>query len=193
MAYRKKEAKCFLKELRVKTLSLLIVGLLTQSAIAATSFSRLPKVVRDLHVALNGQDCELTESADNQIETFSLGRDKSLILVPCTGGAYNITSLGYILQDKVVTPLTILTVQVDEHKGQYIEPTTALPNASFNPQTGILSTMFKGRGLGDCGTLSKTEIFASEWGGIGVKTVEIRSQMACNEEFDKEWPLVFKQ
>jgi hypothetical protein len=62
----------------------------------------------------------------------------------------------------------------------------------YNPQTKILSTYGKGRGLGDCGGSSKIKITLNEYGSVDVKTIEIRRKDKCDGKLNP-WPVVFKQ
>lgn len=182
----------------MKTLFSLFMVLSSLAFGAKETWETLPVPVKKLHFTMNEGVCDFGLAVPMEIESYSLGRDKALYLIECTTGAYNVTSVAYILENSnsypsTVTPVPVLTAQVDTEGQSWVEPTFLLGNAYFDPKKDELTTSFKGRGLGDCGVSSVTKIFLNDWGSVSVKTTEVRSQQECNEQFDKEWPLVFKQ
>lgn len=82
------------------------------------------------------------------VETFALGGGKTLALLPCGNGAYNYSTIPYILSGgkAVIAPF--------DRKPEGMSSTEDSPelvNAGFDAKTGILSSYAKGRGIGDCG------------------------------------------
>lgn len=106
------------------------------------------------------------------VETFALGGGKTLALLPCGSGAYNFSSVPYIISaggDPVVA-------RFDYPPGETLaeELHATLINATFDAKTGQLSSYSKGRGVGDCG--------ASEdyvWDGARFRLVEARVMTEC--------------
>lgn len=90
--------------------------------------------------------CEVFEGIDmGEPETASLGGGKTLALVPCSRGAYNLTSSVFIIEDGEATPAAF-----DVPTG--MNPDARVPsvvNGAF--EDGILTSYAKARGLGDCG------------------------------------------
>ncbi|NML07101.1 DUF1176 domain-containing protein [Sphingomonas sp. G-3-2-10] len=82
------------------------------------------------------------------VETFALGGGKTLVLLPCGSGAYNYSTIPFILSGgkAVIAPF--------DRKPEGMSSTEGSPelvNAAFDAKTGILSSYAKGRGVGDCG------------------------------------------
>ncbi len=84
-------------------------------------------------------------------ETHALGGGKSLVILPCSTGAYNLIGALFIVDGAKITP-----AQLDAPSG--FEATGAdtgtsvksIINGAF--ENGILTSYAKGRGLGDCGS-----------------------------------------
>jgi hypothetical protein len=71
-------------------------------------------------------------------ETGALGGGTTLVLLACGSGAYNLTSVAYVVRDGRATEARFDTA-------------AELINASWDGSSGTLSTHGKGRGIGDCG------------------------------------------
>lgn len=164
----------------------LVIAMSFSSAYAARPTDGLPETLKKVHTALTATACD-TE-LDMAPESFDLGNGNTLYLVPCMFGAYQGSSNGYILNGDYVTQVVVLGAE-----GKTIVGTLDLTSADYNPKTGILSTFAKGRGIGDCGQTSQTLIKAGEYGGVTVKTIEIRSKSKCDGKYVDTWPVVFKQ
>lgn len=87
-----------------------------------------------------------------KIEAARLDARTSLALVshPCGNGAYNIFSTTYLIDESGRTRIAVFdaaTGMADDG-----ETTGVVVNADWDPETRRLSTFFKGRGLGDCGS-----------------------------------------
>lgn len=82
------------------------------------------------------------------VETFALGGGKTLALLPCGNGAYNYSTIPYILSGgkAVAAPFDQTPRGMGGSDGG-----PELVNAGFDAKTGILSSYAKGRGIGDCG------------------------------------------
>ncbi|WP_244187217.1 DUF1176 domain-containing protein [Sphingomonas faeni] len=95
-----------------------------------------------------------SHGADESIttpETYALGGGKSLVILPCSTGAYNLISALFIVDGTKITP-----AQLDARSG--FEATGADTGTSVKSvingefKDGVLTSYAKGRGLGDCGS-----------------------------------------
>lgn len=105
------------------------------------------------------------------VEAFALGGGKTLVLLPCGSGAYNFSTIPFI-----VTAGKPVLAQFDYPPGETMaeDGRPTLVNAAFDAKTGQLSSYSKGRGIGDCG--------ASEdyvWDGTRFRLVEARQMPEC--------------
>lgn len=164
----------------------LVMLLSFSTALAARPTDGLPESLKKVYTALQAKACD-TE-LDMAPESFNLGNGNTLYLVPCMFGAYQGSSNGYIVNGDYVTQVVVLGSE-----GKTIVGSLDLMEASYDAKTGILSTFAKGRGLGDCGQTSQTIVKADQYGGVTVKTIEIRSKDKCDGKYVDNWPVVFKQ
>ena len=84
-------------------------------------------------------------------ETHALGGGKSLVILPCSTGAYNLIGALFIVDGARITP-----AQLDARSGFEATgadtgtPVKSVINGEF--KDGVLTSYAKGRGLGDCGS-----------------------------------------
>jgi hypothetical protein len=84
-------------------------------------------------------------------ETYALGGGKSLVILPCSTGAYNLIGALFIVDGTRIT-----AAQLDARSG--FEATGADTGTSVKSvingefKDGVLTSYAKGRGLGDCGS-----------------------------------------
>lgn len=106
------------------------------------------------------------------VEAFALGGGKTLALLPCGNGAYNYSTVPFI----IIAGGKPVMAQFDYAPGMTVaedgEPT--LVNAGFDPATAQLSSYSKGRGVGDCGN---AEDYV--WDGTRFRLVAARSMTEC--------------
>ncbi|MBC7420739.1 MAG: DUF1176 domain-containing protein [Bdellovibrio sp.] len=159
-------------------------------AVAADPMQGLPASVALLHSALYGANiCSKDLPVGSEI--YELGKGKKLYLVPCVMGAYQGSTNAFITEndDQIAVPLMVLAF---DEVINGIAPTLELTEASYDEKKMLLYSSAKGRGLGDCGQSSISKIELSEYGTVGVKTVEVRSKSKCDGKLSG-WPIVFKQ
>jgi len=96
----------------------------------------------------------------SEIDTYALGGGKTLALLPCGSGAYNFSSVAFVLAGGKA-----VRADIDGSDDMLV-------NASFDK--GILSTHNKGRGVGDCGS-SETYV----WDGRRFRMTEARVMSEC--------------
>lgn len=122
-------------------------------------------VSKAMRVSLEKQsECDgLYDGAESvpDVETYALGRGKTLALLPCGAGAYNYSTVAFVLAGGKA----VRAVFDDGNDGMLV-------NAGFDK--GTLSTYNKGRGVGDCG-----ESQAYVWDGTRFRLTEARSMREC--------------
>ncbi|MEP9359254.1 DUF1176 domain-containing protein [Sphingomonas sp. KR3-1] len=122
----------------------------------------VPKAMR---AALEKQsDCDgLYDGAETvpDVETHALGGGKTLALIPCGAGAYNFSTVAFVLAGGKAVRARF----DDGNDGMLV-------NASFDK--GELATYDKGRGIGDCG-----EAQTYVWDGTRFRLTEARAMSEC--------------
>jgi hypothetical protein len=157
------------------------------SAFAATG--KPAAAVLAKHKAIMGAD-ECQADLEDESETYQLNANKQLVIIPCYMGAYQGSARAYIVSNS--TYIEQVMVLAYDESAKSVAGTLDLTSADYHEASQTLSTFAKGRGIGDCGQGSKSKITADEY-TVSVKTVEIFSKADCDGDFDKEWPVVFKQ
>ncbi|MFD1949745.1 DUF1176 domain-containing protein [Sphingomonas arantia] len=132
------------------------------------------------------EDCEANPNAMTP-EAHALDARRALVLIPCLMGAYQGSSLAFIAP-RAGGPSRQLFVQQpylgnagDRSTGAYFT------EAEFDPATGRLAMVAKGRGLADCG-MSATSI----WDGERFRLSELAFQQACGGMSPGDWPTLFR-
>ena len=116
-------------------------------------------------------------------EAHALGGGATLVLLPCSVGAYNEVQALFVVRDGKPAP-----ARVDAPAGfaaSGADPETPVPsvvNATFDG--GVLSSYAKGRGLGDCGVAQ-----AFVWDGAMLRLTDQNEMRECrgNPEFLPLW------
>lgn len=112
-------------------------------------------------------DCSSNYSDDNpapEVETAALGGGATLALLPCGNGAYNFSSVAFIVRGSKVE-----TAEFD-----YLGDAELLTNAGWDEKSAELSTYSKGRGIGDCGESARYV-----WDGKSFRAIEVREMDEC--------------
>jgi len=122
--------------------------------------------------------CETGDGEVFKPEMHALGGGKTLVMLPCSVGAYNVSAALFVLSDGTVT-----AAQADVPTG--ISPDSTIPsvvNGSF--ENGILSSYAKGRGLGDCGVAQ-----SFVWDGARLRLSEQSEMGECrgNPNYITTW------
>jgi hypothetical protein len=175
----------------MKTLFIIPLFFLSQISHGNTLMS-LSKAL-ELHGALYSDSCDLLGDLPFEPDVVSLSPKTDLVFIPCMMGAYQGSHMGYIVKkNQKPQILTVLSYDSSEEV-KAVVASSDLVGYDFDPDTGILSTFSKGRGLGDCGQSSKSLIAENSAGYVSVKTIEIRNKTECDLNYDTEWTIVFKQ
>jgi len=120
-------------------------------------------------------------------EAFALDDRRALVFVPCLMGAYQGSSVAFVAQrggpaqQRVVAPTPYLGASPDA------ATTDLFTEADFDPKTGMLAMVAKGRGLADCG-MSASWI----WDGGAFRLAEMTLQNACGGMAAGEWSTLFR-
>ena len=171
----------------MKTVLLTLVLAFASFSFAANPVDQLPAAVAKKHLAISDNACD-TDLSSN-VEAHDLGQGYTLYLVPCYMGAYQGSWYGYIAKGEQVNPVIVLSH--DEAAKAFVADMNLI-EPGFDEKTKTLTTFAKGRGLGDCGQTSVSQIIVTDYGYVTVKTTEIRSKVKCDGKY-RTWPVVFKQ
>ena len=110
------------------------------------------------------------------VTTKTLDGPRTLAIVPCAAGAYNVLSALFVIERGAAVPASFDTPLAGDSDGDLAY------NATF--EDGILDTFAKGRGLSDCGMMQR---FA--WDGTRFRLIEQRTMDECrgNPDFIRTW------
>lgn len=113
--------------------------------------------------------CETDSAAGRMpIETFAAGGDATLVLVPCSAGAYNLSSAVFVLKSGKAEPASFdAPMDVGETNGM-----PYVVNGYW--RDGVLGAYAKGRGLGDCGIAQQFV-----WDGRQLRLIEQSEMGEC--------------
>ncbi|MFT3965404.1 MAG: DUF1176 domain-containing protein [Sphingobium sp.] len=125
--------------------------------------------------------CDAMLMAEGAAELFPLDSEAALLLLPCEGGAYNVSAVPLIARGQAGSRMLSIA-RFDFAPGFTGEPgkPPLVVNALWDAKRGVLSSLAKGRGIGDCG--------ASEdyvWDGTQFRLIESRAMHVCRGAW--EW------
>jgi hypothetical protein len=160
----------------------------TVTAAPAGSVSQITKPTASqpvLDAAMAIGDCEKeTVQAHQDLETWRLGPDRLLVVVPCSSGAYNFTSALYYTDAKGLGPKAVALPQPPGATAD-MAPNVII-NAAFDPNTMVLSEFAKGRGIGDCGALRNWVWTGERFALLDVSTIDV-----CPGALPEDWPNLY--
>jgi len=124
--------------------------------------------------------CTIDEvGGPEEAETAALGPAESLLLLACGSGAYNVSHVPFVLRrgrGGVQATIAAFDVRPGWWEG---EDKPILVNAAWEKERGLLTSFSKGRGLGDCGTISDYA-----WDGRAFRLVEQSEMSECRGSVD---------
>lgn len=132
------------------------------------------------------EDCS-DSTGPLEAEAFALDDRRALVFLPCLMGAYQGSSVAFIAQrggpaqQRVVAPTPYLGA------GPHAAARDMFTEADFDPETGMLAMVAKGRGLADCG-MSVSWI----WDGRAFRLADMSLQNACGGRAAGDWPTLFR-
>lgn len=126
--------------------------------------------------------CELPRGALSDPELYPLGGGATLLMLPCSAGAYNFSSALFIGDGKRFVPARVDVPSGFGMDGRVGEAVPNVVNGSF--VDGVLASYAKGRGLADCGVAQQ---FA--WDGTRFRLIEQAMMGECrgNRELITTW------
>ena len=143
-------------------------------ATAATGTGTSPTAAQ-LAAMRTRAECDERAASDTfgQPETHALGNGATLILLPCSTGAYNLSSALFVLRDGTIKPaLTDAPVGFDATPAAGTDRIASVVNGAWHD--GELTSDAKGRGLGDCG-VHQTLM----WDGARLRLAEQSEMREC--------------
>lgn len=151
----------------------------------ALTEGEISAITQNTATNIENNDCSLDPS-EREVHLYPLSNDKALMTVNCDMGAYNLYVLGFMVSRQAPYKADNLVLTMPFKSGEDDQP-PELINADFDEKTGILSTVDKGRGLGDCGV-------ASRWAfdGKAFRLAYYASEPSC-DGYSKsgQWPVLW--
>lgn len=122
--------------------------------------------------------CTIDEvGGPEEAETAAIGRSQTLLLLACGSGAYNVSYVPFVLRRRHGGAEL---ADFDHRPGWWAEEgKPILVNAGWDKTRGLLTSFSKGRGLGDCGTVSEYA-----WDGRAFRLVEQAEMGECRGSRD---------
>lgn len=116
-----------------------------------------------------------------------LEENKTVYLLPCYAGAYNVIYRVYVFDKRYPSEVRReLFAGYSDDLGWYGKD--SLINVDYDPKTKTLSAFEKGRGLGDCGSMP-----TYQWSKFGWRLMELRNWDKCDgSRMPEKWPVVFQ-
>jgi hypothetical protein len=149
------------------------------SALSAGGTAATPKPEQIAQFRKAGDcDPELAANSAQPLEVHALGGGKTLLLLPCSAGAYNVSALVYVGDANGFS-----AAQFDSPTGMGEGGGIAsVVNGQW--ENGVLTSYDKARGLGDCG-VSASHV----WDGARFRLVEQSEMSECrgNTDFIRTW------
>lgn len=129
----------------------------------------------EVQAARSIAQCDASLAATEVKELYPLDPVTSLVLLPCEAGAYNLSVVPLLAQG-VAGARRMRIAQFDHPPGFTGEPgkPPLVVNPLWDSRSGVLSSLAKGRGAGDCGASE-----AYVWDGATFRLIESRAMHVC--------------
>jgi len=129
--------------------------------------------------------CDLVDNKTGVLspEAHAIGGGKTLVILPCSTGAYNLIGALFVIDGKTVTPAkTDSPSGFDETGADSGTPVRSVVNGAF--ADGLLTSYAKGRGIGDCGVQQ-----SYVWDGTKLRLSEQSAMGECrgNPNYISTW------
>lgn len=124
-------------------------------------------------------DCDAdaeNDGRDGPLDVEALGGGLELVAVNCVRAAYNFTQIFFVVDPGVPGSARLLSFEQPGGDGE-MTVTRSLFNAYYDPDARTMSESYKGRGVGDCGTVGRWA-----WNGRGFELKEYWSKPDCDGE-----------
>lgn len=130
-------------------------------------------------------DTECIAALPAEPEIIMLSPTQRAYILPCWEAAYNRGAKVFVEQSGFLTPAFF----AEYNPASGWTATDYLVNHEYDASTGILSTFYRGTGMGNCGSIGKYV-----WGGYAFRLVEFRNNDDCDAPNDPgDFPLVFSE
>lgn len=147
----------------------------------------IPKVITEAH--FSNPDCSVKdfELLKELAVVAALDEHRTLYLLPCYAGAYNILSGVYVHDKRYPTEARKeLFATFNDAVGW--TGISLVTNANFDPKTKTISTLEKARGLSDCGAVG-----TYQWSEYGFRLMRLRYWGKCDgTKLPEAWPVVYE-
>lgn len=129
----------------------------------------------EVQAARSLAQCDASLAATEVKELYPLDATTSLVLLPCEAGAYNLSVVPLLAKGSAGSR-TMSIARFDHPPGFTGEPgkPPLVVNPLWDARRGVLSSLAKGRGAGDCGA---SESYV--WDGVLFRLVESRAMHVC--------------
>jgi hypothetical protein len=125
------------------------------------------------------QKCAIDDvGGPDSVETYKLDAGRSLVLLACGSGAYNVSVMP-LIADAGGGGIRIAPAGFDAPQDWWDHGRPMLINAEWDPKTRLLSAHNKGRGIGDCGTVQDYA-----WDGARFRLVRQEEMDVCRGSLD---------
>jgi len=142
-------------------------------------------ITQSMATSIDNNDCSL-EQSEREVHLYALSSDKALMTIDCDMGAYNQFMLAFSVSRQPPYKSAALQLTLPFRLGDD-DSAPELINADYDPKTGELSTLDKGRGLGDCG-VSTRWVFD----GSAFRLASYTSEPSCDGfNRDGQWPVLW--
>lgn len=130
-------------------------------------------------------ECDLVDDKTGVLspEAHAVGGGKTLVILPCSSGAYNLIGALFVLDGKTVIPADVDSPSgFDETGADSQTPVRSVVNGAF--KDGLLTSYAKGRGIGDCGVQQ-----SYVWDGTRLRLSEQTAMGECrgNPNYISTW------
>ena len=132
-------------------------------------------------IAAMKQQAQCDDSAHGDVETHALGGGATLVLLPCSAGAYNLISAVFVVRDGKAAPARTDAPAGFTEDGR-LDRIPMLVNSDFTD--GVLSSFAEGRGLGDCGD---RQDFVWDGNGFRLSHEETMGECRGNPNYITTW------
>jgi len=142
------------------------------AAAAMAQNNSLPRAAIEDAFKSMGEECTVPiDEAAEAPESFDLGGGQTLFIVKCWGAAYQFGQIVFVV-DRAGTARLMTFQNWDGKKYSLVK---SLTEADFNPESKTINSFYKGRGIGDCGTMGSWQ-----WTGSEFKLKEYFSKTKCD-------------
>ena len=159
--------------------STLGAALLTISLTTGATIAEKPALPRPvIEAGLKKAGCTMAPGQAGIVGTEWLSSRLQIVEVACWRAAYNEGSILFAVPDH--RPQNAELLPIDTWRDGRVRRTYSIPSLGFDPKTRTLSSTFKARGAGDCGTIQEMK-----WTGWHFRLMNVWTKARCDgEPFD---------